>query len=330
MTRSERRAARIAVDLLGGDHAPAVVVDGALQALNADAALRLLPVGPPAGLAGLVARLDAAQRDRVDPVPVDGVPPIRRAAQLVGLGYADAVVSAGATGATVTAAVAGCGRYPRLARPALAVTVPAPRGRLVLLDVGASPTPTGVDMARHAVLGIGYASAALGVVAPRVGLLSIGTERGSGDRLRREAAALLGGLPLPGGARYVGLVEGHDVPLGGPADVVVTDGFTGNVLLKGIEGALRLPGSAVLPAARAATLLGVPGTVVVCHGAAAAADLASGIALAAELVADRLIEQVSALDEKARFDLPSVPTAHPTPVPGGAPVSRVVESRHDG
>lgn len=319
MTRSERPAARIAVDLLGGDDAPAVVVDGALQALDADATLRLLPVGPPAVVDGLMARLDAAQRDRVDPVPIDGVPPVRRAAQLVGIGYADAVVSAGATGATVTAAVAGCGRYPRLARPALAVTVPAPRGPLVLLDVGASPAPTGPDLARHAVLGVGYAAATLGLSAPRVGLLSIGTERGSGDWLRREAAALLADLPLPGGARYVGLVEGHDVPLGGPADVVVTDGFTGNVLLKGIEGAMRLPGSAVLPAARAATLLGVPAAVVVCHGAAAGADLASGIALAARLVADRSIEAVSALDEAARSGLPAAPTAHPTPASGGAP-----------
>jgi phosphate acyltransferase len=319
MTRSERPAARIAVDLLGGDDAPAVVVDGALQALDADAALRLLPVGPPAVVDGLVARLGAARRDRVDPVPIDGVPPVRRAAQLVGIGYADAVVSAGATGATVTAAVAGCGRYPGLARPALAVTVPAPRGPLVLLDVGASPTPTGADLARHAVLGVGYAAATLGLAAPRVGLLSIGTERGSGDMLRREAAALLSGLPLPGGGRYVGLVEGHDVPLGGPADVVVTDGFTGNVLLKGIEGAMRLPGSAVLPADRAATLLGVPATVVVCHGAAAGADLASGIALAARLVADRSIEVVSALDEAVRSGLPPVSTAHPTPASGGAP-----------
>jgi glycerol-3-phosphate acyltransferase PlsX len=114
-----------------------------------------------------------------------------------------------------------------------------------------------------------------------VGLLSIGAEQGKGDRLRRDADdALRGAVP-----DYVGNVEGNDVPLGGPADVVVTDGFTGNVLLKGIEGAFALAGG-VAPdsvAPRAAALLGVRGQVVVCHGAATGGDIASGIAFAARL-----------------------------------------------
>jgi glycerol-3-phosphate acyltransferase PlsX len=103
---------------------------------------------------------------------------------------------------------------------------------------------------------------------------------------------------LPPDARYVGLVEGHDVSLGGRADVVVTDGFTGNVLLKGVEGALvraGSPGSAESEAPRGAVLLGVPGPVVICHGAANAPDLASGIALAADLHRAGMVAGLSAL-----------------------------------
>ena len=303
MTRSERRAARIALDLLGGDGAPAVVVEGALQALSADPGLRLVPVGPPEILDGLVARLDRALRDRVQPVAVtDGTSPVRRAVELLADGAADAVVSAGATGAAVKATVARFGRYPGLSRPALAVTVPTPCGPLILLDVGASPTPGPTDLVRHAALGVGYAVATLGMTAPRVGLLSIGTEPGSGDRLRRAAGTLMAKLTWPFDARYIGLVEGYDVPLGGTADVVVTDGFTGNVLLKGMEGMLRRHGALSDGTARAAALLGVPAPVVVCHGAAGGADLASGIALAARLATDGSIEHVSMADAQFRAD----------------------------
>jgi glycerol-3-phosphate acyltransferase PlsX len=121
-----------------------------------------------------------------------------------------------------------------------------------------------------------------GLPAPRVGLLSIGTEPGKGDRTRRAAEPLLAAASLPARGTFVGLVEGHEACLGQRADVVVTDGFTGNVLLKGIEGAYAMAGGRS-PAPRAAALLGVPGIAVVCHGAATASDVASGIALAADL-----------------------------------------------
>ena len=128
----------------------------------------------------------------------------------------------------------------------------------------------------------------LGLPVPRVGLLSIGSEPGKGDRARRTADEALR-ANQPG---YVGLVEGGDVPMGGPADVVVTDGFTGNILLKGVEGAFTLAGGVAPPrqVPRAAALLGVGGTVVVCHGAASGTDLASGIALAARLHRNNLVE----------------------------------------
>src|SRR5262249_52141877 len=123
--------------------------------------------------------------------------------------------------------------------------------------------------------------------APRVGLLSNGTEPGKGDRARRAAAAVLAtgtGPVLPGDAVYAGTVEGYDVPLGGPADVIGTDGVTGKVLLNGMGGAYALAGGGEHPAApRAAALLGHPGTVVICHGNATGIDIASGIALAARL-----------------------------------------------
>jgi glycerol-3-phosphate acyltransferase PlsX len=290
---------RIAVDLLGGDGAPAVVVDGALHALSADPDLHLLLVGPPEVAGGLLdvrdrhGRARAVVRPARTAVSMTDAPQratsidttVRAAVAALADGYADAVVSAGATGATVTAAALGLGRWPHVRRPALVATLPASAGPVVLLDVGGSPEPRTGTLLGHAVLGAAYAAVVHGVRAPRVGLLSIGTEPGKGDRVRRATDPLLADLPLPGGARYVGLVEGHDVTGGDRADVVVTDGFTGNVLLKGIEGAYVLAGGPPRRGGvpRAAALLGVAGTVVVCHGAAGGADVASGIALAADL-----------------------------------------------
>ncbi|MDG4785544.1 phosphate acyltransferase PlsX [Micromonospora sp. WMMD1102] len=302
---------RIAVDLLGGDDAPAVVVDGALRALRADPDLRLLLVGPAEVADGLIAVLSPADRDRVAVRPVRDVAAtnddpaavvrtdntIQAAVAAVVSGAADAVLSAGATGATVTAAVLGFGRWPGVRRPALVATVPALDGPVVLLDVGGSLEARPATLARHAVLGAAYAAVTHGVSEPRVGLLSIGTEPGKGDRIRRAADPVLAGQAMPAGAGYVGLVEGYDVSNGRRADVVVTDGFTGNVLLKGIEGAYAMAGGPPERggAPRAAALLGVAGAVVVCHGAARDDDVASGIALAAHLYRRRTIPAVSAL-----------------------------------
>ncbi|WP_412753839.1 phosphate acyltransferase PlsX [Krasilnikovia sp. M28-CT-15] len=320
----------MAVDLLGGDHAPAVVVDGALRACQADSALQLLLVGPPDAADAVTAALPPADRARVRTlIPGDrpdlarlrgsGTAPgatepgggdtgaehgrpgpsapteswvesgVRAAVLAVAQGQADAIVSAGNTGATVTSAALGLGRWPGVRRPALAAVLPTVAGRLVLLDVGASVDPDEQTLGMHAQLGAAYAATVHGAERPRVGLLTIGTERGKGDRLRREAPAVLAGLSLPAGAHYVGLLEGNDVVHGAGADVVVTDGFTGNILLKGLETAYALAGPpptasvATDPPPRAAVLLGVAGTVVVCHGAADPDDLAAGIALAATL-----------------------------------------------
>ena len=303
------RVTRIAVDLLGGDDAPAVVADGALQACGADPDLHLLLVGPRAAADEVTAALDAAVCARVTVLPVErGVgmsdpvahgadPHTSIGASVLALASdrVDAVVSAGASGASVAAAVMGLGRMNGVRRPALAAILPGVAGPLVLLDVGAGMQVNPIDLVQHAALGVAYARLAAGVDRPRVGLLSVGSEPGKGDRLRRAADAALRVHTLPG-ASYIGPVEGDDVVTGARADVIVTDGFTGNVLLKGVEAALAAaPGSfppTLVP--RAAALLGVARTVVVCHGAASAEDVASGLALAARLVRSDVVARLAA------------------------------------
>ncbi|WP_331461392.1 phosphate acyltransferase PlsX [Micromonospora tarapacensis] len=313
----------MAVDLLGGDEAPAVVVDGALRAVRADSDLHLLLVGPPEVAGALIDALDPAQRARIavrpahavdDPSAARAETTVRTAVAALRAGQADALVSAGSTGATVTAAALGLGRWPEVRRPALAATLPAVAGPVVLLDVGGSLEPSPAALTRHAMLGAAYAALAYGVAAPRVGLLSVGTEPGKGDRARRLADPMLNTAALPGDARYIGLVEGYDVCLGTRADVVVTDGFTGNVLLKAVEGAYAMAGGSPPGggAPRAAALLGVAGTVVVCHGAARADDIASGIALAAQLWRRDATHRVAALLAGDRTDR-TTDTEVPTP-----------------
>jgi phosphate acyltransferase len=223
---------------------------------------------------------------------------VRTAVLAVAQGLADAAVSAGNTGATVTSAALGLGRWPGVRRPPLAAVLPTAAGRVVLLDVGSSVDPDENTLAMHAALGAAYASVVHGLAEPRVGLLTIGTERGKGDRLRRAAATLFPTLALPANGRYAGLVEGNDVVLGEVADVVVSDGFTGNVLLKGLETAYAVVGPPGAPAdvpGRAAILLGVAGTIVVCHGAADAHDLAAGIAFAADLHRRAVVAAIAGL-----------------------------------
>lgn len=275
---------RVALDLLGGDGAPEAVVDGALRAHSDD--VEVLLVGPTAraqalladrGRAGALRVVEASEAVGMDEDPAkalrrkDGAT-VRVAACLVRDGEADAMVSLGPTGATLAAAVIVLGRS--TPRPAIAVVIPSLTGPVVLLDAGATSDATVTQLVAHAVLGSTYA-VGLGIAEPRVGLLNVGEEPGKGDRLRKEAFNALEQAPV----RFVGNVEGHDVTLGGKADVVVTDGFTGNVLLKGIEGASRRVGDHDLPVS--ALLLGVGGVCVVGHGAATADDVAGCIASAA-------------------------------------------------
>ncbi|MGB8649100.1 MAG: phosphate acyltransferase [Mycobacteriales bacterium] len=296
---------RVALDLMGGDHAPTAVVEGALLAVDRDADLEVALVGP-VDLAGeLLAERGATGRFRLvaasEVVGMDEDPAravrskkdasIRVAHRQVRDGLADAAVSVGSTGAALAASVLTLGRL--TPRPALAVLVPAVAGPLVLLDVGASCDATAEQLVQHAVLGAAYAQAQLGLDDPAVALLNVGQEPGKGDQVRKDAHALLTAAPL----RFVGNVEGHDVTLGGKADVIVVDGFTGNVLLKGIEGASLRAGAHDLPSS--AVLLGVDGVTVVGHGAAQAESVAGCLRAAAAAVRDGLVPRLrTALDRR--------------------------------
>ncbi len=228
------------------------------------------------------------------------------AARLVADGHADAFVSAGHTGASVAAAALILRRVPGMTRPPLAVVLPALAGPVVLLDCGAVPDAGPVDLLRHARAGWAYARA-WGMSNPSVGLLTIGEEAGKGDAVRRDAHTLLEADCARAGIPYVGGVEGHDVARGERAQVIVTDGFTGNVLLKGLEGAVLWSATrmaqaygrpdearAVVRQARTSDfaggmILGVNGVAVVGHGAGSAEEIAACVRLADRAVRGELV-----------------------------------------
>lgn len=237
---------------------------------------------------------------------------------LVSAGIADGWVSVGHTGAAVAAAVLGLGRVRGMSRPALAVVVPSLSGPVVLVDAGAAPDATPDVLRQFAIAGWAY-SRSLGIDDPAVGLLTIGGEDGKGDRLRRSTHDLLAESLPSTGITYVGAVEGHDVAIGTRAQVVVTDGFTGNVLLKGIEGAARWAAARMGAAygdpepARAVVretatgdfaggmLLGVQGVTVVGHGAGTADEICACVVLAARAADMGLVAATqAALDRVTR------------------------------
>ena len=321
---------RVALDLLGGDAAPEVVVDGAVLVAEHSPDVELVLVGPVEQAEALLAARGAAGRFRLVQAsqvvgmhedPARGVrakrdATVRVCARLVRDGEADAMVSIGSTGAALAAALFTLGRLRGVTRPALAAVVPSAAGPLVLLDVGATTEATPRLLAQYALAGAALATVRLGIAAPRVGLLSVGEEPGKGDELRKQAHAALAGLPVD----FVGNVEGSDVPHGGRADVVVTDGFTGNVLAKGLEGAATMvtdvlraaltsapgpEGAALLPVLTQATghmspeelggavLLGVKGVVVVGHGASTPRGVQSCVRVAVQAAREGLVPRIS-------------------------------------
>lgn len=315
----------IALDLLGGDDAPAVVADAVAAHLADPGGIALALVGPAAVARTLLAErgVDADAVAVVDagrgaPMAASPLSTLRAhddvtvavAVGLVAKGIADGWVSVGHTGAAVAAAVLGLGRIGGMSRPALTVVVPSLAGPVVLLDVGAATDATPDVLRQLALAGWAYART-LGVEDPGVGLLSIGSEAGKGDRLRKSTHDLLEEA-LPAAVRYVGPVEGHDVASGTRAQVVVTDGFTGNVLLKGLEGAVAWSaqrmgeaygdaGPAWEVARTTATsqfaggvLLGVNGVTVVGHGAGTAEEIVACIQLAGAAARTGLVAATSA------------------------------------
>src|SRR6185503_6814789 len=317
----------IAVDAMGGDFAPRPVVDGALAAARhfdlgvalvgpaevLDAELRRQTVPDPAR----IRIIDAPDLVAMDEAPAAALrrkprASIKVAAEVVARGEAAALFSAGHTGATVMAAYGAFGMLPGVDRPALAATIPTRQRPAVLLDVGASVECRPQHLLQFAVMGSVYARVAFGIQAPRVGLLSIGEEATKGNELTREAHRLLKAAPLA----FIGNVEARDL-YSGQADVIVCDGFTGNVVLKTSEGFVELIEAELtstfttrigsLLTRRAlrhfrrrvdyseyggAPLLGVAGVAIVGHGRSSAKAVRNAVAMAYRFAAERVVERI--------------------------------------
>jgi glycerol-3-phosphate acyltransferase PlsX len=322
---------RIAVDAMGGDHAPSAVVDGAVAAarhLDLGVALvgstALIGRALSAHAGGPVPGIDIVEAPDVIGMTESPAATLRRkprasirvAAELVARHEAAALVSAGHTGATVMAAHAAFGMIPGVDRPALATTIPT-RGRpAVLLDAGANVECRPQHLLQFAIMGSAYARVAIGVDRPRVGLLSTGEEETKGNELTREAHRLLKTSPV----NFIGNIEAREI-YSGLADVIVCDGFTGNVVLKTSEGlvdtvealiAEELRGTfssqvGYLLSRRAfrrfrrrvdyseyggAPLLGVAGLAIVGHGRSSAKAVRNAIAMAYRFAASDFIRRV--------------------------------------
>ena len=324
---------RIALDAMGGDDAPAVNVEGAISALDADPELLVDLVGDPALLDPLLSEAEYdSQRLSVvaaaDVVGMDEKPTaalrqkpdssIAVAWRLMAARDVDAVVSAGNTGAVVAAGLRTRLFLSGVRRPGIAVTLPTMRGRSVLVDVGANPAARPEHLLQYAVMGGIYAREVLGIEAPTVGLMNIGSEDSKGNELYREAHALLQGSALADS--YVGNVEGRGL-YQGEADVLVCEGFVGNVVLKVSEGmaefliralahdvlgqldAEREKAFAALEAASkqyqyrehgGAPLLGIDGVCMICHGSSAGRAIANALRAAATLQSRQVNAQIVA------------------------------------
>ncbi len=322
---------RIAIDAMGGDYAPRAVVEGAVRAVEAGAS-GLILVGDQERLRRELSRLgkvggtiEVVHAEEVIGMDEPAITPIRRkrrssirlAAELVREGRAQAMVSAGNTGAVMIAAKMVIGTLPGVDRPALAVVLPNRRGSTVVLDVGANVDSKLAHLRQFAVMGHCYAQEVIGTPSPRIGLLSIGEEASKGTEFTRQVFGVLEDT----GLNFVGNVEGRDL-FDGTVDVVVCDGFVGNVVLKASEALasflvslareelnknLRTLLAAYLakPALErlrrrvdyreygAAPLLGIDGGCFIAHGRSNARAIASAIRRAIEFVAADLHHKIS-------------------------------------
>ena len=319
---------RIAVDAMGGDHGPGRSVDGALAAVR-QLGIGIDLVGQTSVVRAELARhadaggLDVRVIEAPDVIEMAESPAqalrrkpqasIRMAADLVPRGEAAALVSAGHTGATVVAAHGAFGMLPGVDRPALAPTIPTRDGSAVLIDAGATVECKPAYLLQFGVMGAVYARTWMGIEQPRVGLLSIGEEATKGNELTREAHRLLRASRL----RFVGNVEAQDT-FSGQTDVVVCDGFTGNVALKLSEGLVEMVEQLLgdelqstfssqmgyLLSRRAfrrfrrrveyggAPLMGVAGLCIVCHGHSSAKAIRNAIAMASRFAGSKMLMRI--------------------------------------
>lgn len=325
---------KIAIDAMGGDHAPAATVKGILQAAQEWPDLEFILVGDPRQIqkhlpetrtGDLNRRIDILETSEMianDEEPVKAVrkkkdSSLVRSVELVKVGEADAVISAGNTGAFMTAGLLGLGRIKGIDRPALAPIIPTIKGNgTLILDVGANMDARPQHLLQYAVMGSIYASKVMGIEQPRVGLLNVGAEGGKGNELTKEAYIHLHELPI----HFIGNVEARDVPYGA-CDVLVCDGFTGNILLKSLEGMAagvfevlkteltrhtlsKLAASMLRPAFRriknrmdyaeygGAPLMGLQGACIKAHGSSDARAIKNAVTQAKMLIEQGVIDQI--------------------------------------
>jgi glycerol-3-phosphate acyltransferase PlsX len=315
----------VAIDAMGGDHAPGAIVEGARRAL-AELGVPVVLVGRPEDLEPLRGDLQVVPASQVIGMDADPGSSVRtmkdsslvRAAEAVRDGRASAMVSAGNTGATMASALLRLGRIKGVARPAIATPIPVPGSSpTVLLDAGANAECQPQWLVQFAQMGAVFSRERYGIAEPRVGLLSIGEEPTKGNALVKEAHGLLAAGALDrAGARFVGNIEGRDI-MTPEVDVVVTDGFTGNVALKTLEGGLRTLVAAVLEGLSAtdvadaalaallplygtldpdqtggAMLLGVDGVCIISHGSSSATAVVNATRVAGEMVEAGVVDRL--------------------------------------
>jgi glycerol-3-phosphate acyltransferase PlsX len=327
---------KVVLDAMGGDHAPRANLEGAMLAVERGHVLaeQVVLTGPRAQLESEMKALgngtpvtaafgyeDAPDVLTCHDTPVDAMRKkprnsISLGIQAVAEHRAKGFISAGSTGAVVAAASVGLPRLEGIRRPGIAVTIKGEGGvPFVVIDVGANPQPKAVDLLHYAIMGAAYCTGALRLDNPRVGLLNIGSEDTKGNPLTKEAAALLKEAPI----RFVGNVEGVDL-FAGRCEVVVCDGFTGNVLLKVSEGCaeyvLRTTASFMqegkLDPAGArmvldklkqrvdfaeyggAQLLGVDGVVTICHGRSGPEAICNAIRFAMRAISAEVNQHIVA------------------------------------
>ncbi len=331
---------RLALDAMGGDRAPDMVVAGAEIARAHHPGARFLFVGDQARIAPLLDRLPALKavstlRHTTEIVTNDAKPSValragrqssmRLAINAVAEGEADAVVSAGNTGALMAMAKFVLKTAPGIDRPAIATVLPTPRGQSVMLDLGANVDCDANNLVQFAIMGEVFARAVLGLERPTIGILNVGSEEQKGHEEVRAAHALLRENKL--NLAYQGFVEGDDIT-GGKVDVIVTDGFTGNVALKAAEGTARLYAQLLREAFSSspmaklgyalarpaltrvrkrvdprryngAILLGLNGIAIKSHGGTDAVGFAHAIGVGISLAASGVIGRIQ--DELQRF-----------------------------
>ncbi|MFO0957655.1 MAG: phosphate acyltransferase PlsX [Isosphaeraceae bacterium] len=336
---------RVALDAMGGDHAPGPIVDGAVHAVRDIPGLTVALVGIRDQIEAELARHGEIPADRLPIVhasevigmqekPVEALRKkrdnsISKCWGLLASGEASAIVSAGSTGAMVASALFHAKMFlPGVRRPGIAVVFPSRKGPVVLVDVGANMNPKPEDLYQYGVMGAIYAQQIVGVEEPTIGILNVGSEEDKGNDLVRATRDLFRQGPAAG--RFVGYVEGRDI-YDGHARVVVCDGFTGNVLLKGGEGAVEFlfgaikeelgrlipllggggseAGARVVASLRelkaryeyeeygGGPLLGIKGACLICHGSSGARAIKNACRVAGTLADDRvsrlIVEQLA-------------------------------------